>query len=194
MDREILAAMRRPGLPTVLSSTALVVAVFGSTPLGHAARDAIPAFARNAGKVDGIDASRTPRAGQLLALGKNKKFPASVGAIGPAGPAGPAGPKGDKGDPGAQGPPGMSELSVVTKTSASDSSFSQSAVALCPAGKRAVGGGATTFRPGPITVSKSQPQFVNAQPVGWVVIAHEIGNFADNWSVTASATCVKIAG
>ena len=53
-------------------------------------------FARNAGKVDGLDASRTPRPNRLLALGADGKFPASaIPAIsGPAGPPGPVGPRG----------------------------------------------------------------------------------------------------
>ena len=78
-------------------------------------------FARtsgNAQRVDGLNASRTPRAGQLLALNGAKKFPASVlpagitgpagsvGATGPAGPAGPAGGPGAKGDKGDSGAPG----------------------------------------------------------------------------------------
>jgi hypothetical protein len=193
VNREILAEMRRLDLPTVLSATALVVAVFGATPVGQAARDAIPAFARNAGKVDGIDASRTPKAGQLLALGKNKKFPASVGAIGPAGPAGPAGPKGDKGDSGAQGPVGMSDLSLATQGTASDSSFAKSATVLCPAGKRAVGGGGSTASAGPITFSQSRPHIVNGQPAGWVVVAHEITPDASNWSIVSSAVCAKVS-
>jgi hypothetical protein len=84
-------------VPIILSAVALVVAVMGSTSVGQAARSAIasiPPFATNAGAVDGIRASRTPKANQLLALNSSRKFPASVvprGAQGPAGPAGPAG-------------------------------------------------------------------------------------------------------
>ena len=36
-------------LPLVLSTTALIVAVFGSTPVGHAVASAIPPFAKSAG-------------------------------------------------------------------------------------------------------------------------------------------------
>jgi hypothetical protein len=82
-------------IPITLSVVALVIAVMGKTPVGQAARHAVvPLFAKNAGSVDGIKASKSPKAGQLLALGANRKFPASVvpaGARGPAGPAGPAG-------------------------------------------------------------------------------------------------------
>jgi collagen triple helix repeat protein len=68
-------------------------------------------FAQNADRVDGIHASTTPRAGALLPLGKNGKFPVSVisavkGPQGPAGPAGATGPQGAKGDTGAQGAKG----------------------------------------------------------------------------------------
>ena len=94
-------------LPLVLSATALVVAVFGSTPVGHAVGSAIPAFAKSAGyakqagnasALNGIKASKQPRPGMLVPLGADGKFPASVGLVGPAGP------KGDKGDKGATGP------------------------------------------------------------------------------------------
>jgi hypothetical protein len=89
-------------LPIVLSAAALVVAVLGSTPLGHAAGGLVKTavFAKNAGKVNGIKASRTPKAGQLVALGANAKLPSSVvpaGIAGAPGPQGPAGPKGPAG-------------------------------------------------------------------------------------------------
>lgn len=78
------------------------------------------AFARNAGAVNGIRASRNPTAGRLLPLGRNGRFPPSVvpvargprgdaGAQGPAGitgPRGPAGPTGPQGSGGPAGPPG----------------------------------------------------------------------------------------
>ncbi|HWL34336.1 MAG TPA: hypothetical protein VNP89_12100 [Gaiellaceae bacterium] len=65
--------------------------------------------AGNANSVDGLNASRTPRAGHLLALNASKKFPASVvpaGARGRTGPAGPAGATGATGSPGAKGDTG----------------------------------------------------------------------------------------
>ena len=88
-------------LPIVLSAAALVVAVMGTTPLGEAARNALPKV-KNADRVDMIHAAKTPTPGKLYPLGKNAKFPASVLSVtqGPKGDPGPAGPKGDKGDPG----------------------------------------------------------------------------------------------
>ena len=67
-------------ISTTLAATALIVAVLGITPLGHAAADAVrvAVFAQNAGKVGNIKASRTPVPGQLLALDAKGRFPASV--------------------------------------------------------------------------------------------------------------------
>lgn len=100
--------MNRQRLPLVLSAAALLVAVLGATPDGIAALTGgavrVALFAKNAAKVGGIGASKTPKAGKLLALGKNGKFPASVL---PAGKAGPAGPEGSRGAVGPQGVPGL---------------------------------------------------------------------------------------
>jgi hypothetical protein len=105
---------KRRRLPVALAVAALVVAVLGQTPVGEAARHVV-AYALNAGRVDGISASRTPKPGHLLALGPNGKFTASAvppgppgppGVQGPEGPIGPPGPEGPPGIPGAQGPPG----------------------------------------------------------------------------------------
>jgi hypothetical protein len=107
--------MNRQRLPVVLSAAALVIAVLGGTPLGHAARQGVARvalYAKNAGKVGGIAASKKPKPGKLVPLGKNGKFPASVlpgGVRGPAGPEGargPAGPAGPQGAAGARGPVG----------------------------------------------------------------------------------------
>ena len=94
-------------LPLVLSATALVVAVFGSTPVGHAVGSAIPAFAKSAGyakqagnasALNGIKASKQP--GPACSC---PSAPTEVPRLRRAS-AGPAGPKGDKGDKGATGP------------------------------------------------------------------------------------------
>jgi hypothetical protein len=104
-----------------LAGAALALAVIAATPAGGAARRSITAFAANAGAVNGIKASRTPKPGRLVPLGRNAKLPASVvpttrGARGPAGPQGPAGlqgPTGPQGPAGATGPagPGAAKLS-----------------------------------------------------------------------------------
>lgn len=78
--------MRRR-LPIVLSATALLVAVLGATPYAEAHGVVHALFAHNADKVDGLHASKSPRAGRLLPLRANRKFPASVIPAGAAGQA-----------------------------------------------------------------------------------------------------------
>jgi hypothetical protein len=136
----------------ILSLAALFLAVLGSTSLGEAALDAVP-FARNADRVDQFHASKTPKAGRLLPLGKNAKFPASVltvtrgatGATGPAGPAGPQGAKGDTGPRGAKGetgPPGPVALTyVVSETLPIIQQSRASGFVVCPEGEYVTGGG-----------------------------------------------------
>jgi len=92
----------------------LALAGLAASPAGGAARRSIAAFALNAGAVNGIKASRAPKAGRLVPLGRNAKLPASVvptirgarGAQGPIGPAGPPGPPGAQGPQGSTGPAG----------------------------------------------------------------------------------------
>jgi hypothetical protein len=95
----------------LLCPTALVLAALSLSPGGSAARRAVASFAQNAGAVNGIKASRKPRPGRLVPLGRNAKLPASVlplqrGQRGASGPAGPAGPPGASGPPGPAGPLG----------------------------------------------------------------------------------------
>ena len=96
----------------------LAAALLVWSPLGEAAGRTVANFARNAGAVNGIKASRKPVAGRLLPLGRNGKFPSSVvptvrgergadGAQGPRGPEGARGPAGPAGERGPAGPPGL---------------------------------------------------------------------------------------
>lgn len=80
-----------------IASVALLVALAGVTPADavRAAKQAL--FARNAGAVDGISASRRPRANRLLPLGPDGRFPAGVLPPGPRGPRGVQGPAGARG-------------------------------------------------------------------------------------------------
>jgi hypothetical protein len=108
----------------VLAGVVLPLAALAASPAGGAARRSIVAFASNAGAVNGIKASRTPKPGRLVPLGRNAKLPRSVvptirgprgasGAPGPAGPQGAAGPQGPRGPQGPTGPagPGAAKLS-----------------------------------------------------------------------------------
>ena len=99
--------------PTIvgLAGGVLALTALSAGPAGGAARRSIAAFATNAGAVNGIKASRTPKPGRLVPLGRNSKLPASVvpsqrGARGLTGPQGPVGPQGPAGFRGPAGPPG----------------------------------------------------------------------------------------
>ncbi|HET9288855.1 MAG TPA: hypothetical protein VFO26_14975 [Gaiella sp.] len=131
------------------------------------------------------------------------------GSAGPQGPAGPkggqgpkgaTGPKGAPGTPGAkgadgpQGPPGLSGLDVVTGTSPSDSSASKAAAAVCPQGKRVLGGGALATDSIGLADSVS---VVGGGPAnggkGWLAYAKEIGPNPQSWELAVYAICATPA-
>ncbi|HET7857026.1 MAG TPA: hypothetical protein VFL41_11275 [Gaiellaceae bacterium] len=155
-------------LPLALSVTALLVTLASFTPLGEAAGNAIPRLARNADMVDGIHASRTPRAGRLLPLNGARKFPASV--MPPAAPAGVAG------------------LEVLTVATVLDSSSPKSAVVNCPAGKKVIGGGARATGAGAVEVAVSEAY--PSSTTQWTTLAREVNTTGASWTLTAYAFCV----
>jgi hypothetical protein len=154
-------------LPLALSVAALLVTLASVTPLGEAAGEAIPRFARNADKVDGLHASRTPRAGRLLALNGARKFPASV--LPPTAPAGVAG------------------LEVLSTATALDSSSPKSAVVNCPAGKKILGGGARATGGGAVEVAVSEA--FPSSATQWTTLAREVNATGASWTLTAYAFC-----
>jgi len=94
-------------LPLVLSATALVVAVFGITPLGQATTNIVQThFARNANFLRGKAPSIKAGKNKIPAANKAGKLDASWGAVGARGAAGPPGANGAPGPQGPQGPPG----------------------------------------------------------------------------------------
>jgi hypothetical protein len=153
-------------LPIILSTTALVVAMAGITPLGEAAKDAIP-FARNADKVDGLHASRTPKAGRLLALDRSKKFPASVLTN--------ARPRG---------------IEVVTNASATDSSSPKIVFVHCPSPKLITGGGARVTGSGAEDVRVTESYTTPEKRDSWTVQAVESPATGQSWQLTGTAICV----
>lgn len=217
-------------LPIALSATALVVALFGSTPVGHAVAAKVPPFATKSGyakragdaaAVNGIKAAREPRAGQLVPLGTDGRFPPSVGI---AGPAGAHGPKGDKGEQGAQGaagprgvtgpkgatgpagpsgdrgpvgPPGPSGISGWQYLTAQRYIPPKSGVAwaiACPSGKKALGGGVALTDAYPKSYARIIESAPAGQATGWT--AH-VFNDAPAGSYTYSgfvwAICATVA-
>jgi hypothetical protein len=112
--------MHAPKVPAELAATALIVAVFGSAPISHAASTLIlpkrsvgtPQIKKNAitgAKVkDGTLAAADFTAGQLPRRPDRRHRPEgrhrASGRQGPKGDPGAQGPRGDKGDPGVSAP------------------------------------------------------------------------------------------
>ena len=154
-------------LPIVLSVTAIVVAIAGITPIGEAASNAIPRFARNADKVDGIHASRTPKAGRLLALDRNKTFPASVLTKA-----------------------SLRGIEIVTNTSATDSSSPKIVFVHCPSPKLITGGGARVTGSGADDVRVIESDTTSQSRDSWTVQAVESPATGQSWQLTGTAICV----
>jgi hypothetical protein len=184
-------------LPVVLSFTALAIALLGSTSVGHAFSSGVAkraVFAKNAGAVNGIKASKQPRPGRLLPLGPDGKFPASVGLAGPRGPQGLKGEKGDKGDTGdtgAQGPAGTSGLSgygyYVQGQDVAKETVASFAV-LCPAGQKPLGGGVSSTDPTKARITENAP-IIDPTETGWAAGVYNGGTAtiaAYVWAICAN--------
>jgi hypothetical protein len=114
--------MRRPAPATVIATIALLFAV---APVGEAASGWVKRalYARNAGSVDGIRASRTPHKGKLIALPASGTLPMSILPASVKGARGPAGPAGSNGTDGSGG-----SVLVATAGSAVNVGTAQTAV------------------------------------------------------------------
>jgi hypothetical protein len=188
-------------LPLILSATALVVAVLGSTGLGQAARNAIvphARFADNAGSVNGFKASRIARPGRLVVLNALGKFPKSVGQVGPQGPQGPQGPvgatgaAGPAGAAGAAGAPGVSGLTIVVNASATSGADTKTVDAVCSGGKKAIAGGGEVQGTTTNNVAIIQSDAL-ANNTGWRLTATETQPGAlGSWTAFAEAICATV--
>lgn len=179
-----MSRVRRPSLPLILSTVALVVAIGGSA---LAAVGAIPADGRftacyqtSSSILDRIVLLAEPGE-QCPNTYSRVTWPSQAGG-GQAGPAGPAGPPGPAGPAGAVGP-------VGPRGSAGDSSQSRlqvnvverevrltddrpSATARCPRGTLAVGGGGLGAD-GAFGYKASYPLVENRVAVGWGFALYE---------------------
>jgi len=145
-----LDAVLKTKLNTIVATTALVVAVFGATPLGHAAaRIVLPSNSVGATQIkknavttikvkDGSLLAADFKAGQLPAGPKGDK--GDPGAPGAAGAPGAPGAKGDKGDKGDQGLPGLTGVQIAFNVSPAGTGARAVSV-VCPYGKKVIGGG-----------------------------------------------------
>jgi hypothetical protein len=193
-------------LALVLSATALTVALFGSTPVGHAVGSKVPFFAKTAGYANragtaaalgGVKLSKQPRPGTLLPLGADGKFPASVGLAGPAGPkgekgdpgpagpkgaVGPAGPAGARGPAGENGANGVSGWQYLTETKSIKAGDTATLQVNCTGRRRALGGGVAVPYPNLYArVVQSAP--AGAAATGWLAT---VLNSYPNYTISAS--------
>jgi hypothetical protein len=186
-------------IPTILASTALAVALFGATPLGHAAGRMI--LPKNS-----VGAAQLKKAAVTGAKVKDGTLAAVDFAPGQL----PVGPKGDKGDPGGQGPKGdpgatgapgapgvqgpkgdagaagVSGYQLVTGTDVQAAPGAvANATATCPAGKMTLGGGFSTQGQGRARVIASGPP---GNGTYWLVSAENIAA-AGTLTIRAHAMC-----
>jgi hypothetical protein len=183
---------------SILAATALVVAVFGSTPIGHAAGDLV--LGRNSVgtaqlKQDAVTGAKVKN-GTLRAA----DFKAGTLVQGPQGPKGDTGaqgspgPKGDTGAPGAPGtagPPGVSGYQIVTVWAGPSSDSPKYIEAACPAGKRVLGSGGYTQSSDqtPVAVSRID---INAGGTKVGLSAFETTPTDENWQAMVQATCANV--
>lgn len=184
----------RDRLPMIVSITALLIALFGITPLGEAAYEAVVPrnsvgtlqLQRNAVKAAKI-APNAIRTGHVLD-GSLLAADFKAGQI----PQGPKGDKGDKGVPGNPGTPGAAGMSglvrvTATNTGGASSTSPRMASASCPTGKKLLGGGAfvnVVDQAAPIALRRSNP-------VGesWVAHAYETSATSVSWSLSVALIC-----
>lgn len=200
-----------------LAAVALATALSTKQPVTAVNQSAaVQSRGINADRVDGLHASKKPRAGRILALDRRAKFPASVlpsGFAGPQGPAGAAGPVGAAGSDGADGatgptgavgstgatgPAGISGREVVTAESANDATDLKAVYVNCPSPKLAVGGGGAAVAESAtpqvaLTVSQSMDLGFPFNSSGWIAYANEITALATDWKLVVNAICVNVA-
>lgn len=174
-------------LALAMSAAALVVALLGSTPLGHALTSQVPRnsvgplqLKRNAVGPAKV-APNAIRTGHVLD-GSLLTADFKSGQI-------PQGPKGEKGEKGDQGPSGLSAREVVSASTPVDSTDFRSITATCPAGKVAIGGGAGVDLFVVAGVTSSAPSGTDS----WRASAIEFNPSASAWRLTAFVVCARVA-
>jgi hypothetical protein len=196
----------RARLPLIFSVTALFVALFGSTPLGDAAYQALvprnsvgtPQLKQNAVTSAKIapDAIRT---GQIVD-GSLLTADFKTGQI-PQGPQGPKGDKGERGDTGPRGPAGLqgprgpSGISgwqiVAERRRIPKQGTGQIWSVLCPAGKKVLGGGVTISPRGGASGFRLLQNGPHDQGAGWEATAFN-GGSSDDVSAAVWAICAFV--
>jgi hypothetical protein len=176
--------------PTILAATALVVAVFGSTPLGNAAgRMILPKNSVGSAQLKTAAVTGAKVKDGTLVAADFAPGQLSGGQQGPKGDPGAQGPKGDTGLRGPTGAPGLSGYEVVTGPIVSVTGPAGFSTATCPAGKLAVGGGYVAGGGTGGIVAASAP---TAAGTAWTVGLRNAGGVGTP-QVEAFAVCAAVA-
>jgi hypothetical protein len=184
---------RRPSPALIVACLALLVA------LGGTSYAAIALAPNSVGtkhlKNNAVVASKVKNRSLLrVDFKRGQLVPGPRGRSGAQGLPGAAGPSGPQGPGGPQGPPGLSGLEVVS-TPETDTEQEKFVVAICPSGKRVIGGG---FRvdssfmnvENSVAVTRSDPLAVDR----WEAKAHTTLLAPPLWTLTAYAMCATLAG
>lgn len=155
------------------------------------------------GQVKNADLANNAVTSSKVANGSllDQDFAAGQLPQGPQGERGLQGEQGVQGVPGTPGEPGLSGLVQISNASANDSVSSKSAVATCPAGKRAISGsadinnGTTGSSPDQLTdvvITNSGSTSPETTVPGTVFArAHEEEPHAGNWNVQVRGICAN---
>lgn len=172
-------------LPIVLSTTALVVALLGATPIGTAARNLV--VPRNS-----VGTAQLKNNSVVSSKVRNRSLVAADFRLGqlPRGAQGPQGPAGPSGAAGPQGPPGTSGRETIFTTSPITSVSYKALTAACPAGKQVLGGGAAIAPAAAATAVAITSSYLSGTT--WVAAARETAVFAGNWSLNTVVICANV--
>lgn len=187
--------MFRSKISIVISLGALVVAVFGATPLARAAAEMVvpkssvgtkqlkKAAVTSLKVKDGSLLSADFKAGQLPAGQQGPKgdtgLPGPKGAQGPQGPQGAQGAQGQAGPAGPQGPAGISGYQQLSSVGTVYPGDTAEKTVLCPTGKKPLGGGVWTDEP----YVKTIYAFPSNPSPGWSAQVQNSGQATKQFSV-----------
>jgi len=201
------AHWRTHRLPLALSTSAVVIAVLGATPVGQAAkrlvlppnsvgtaqlkRSSVTAVKVKAHSLTAADF----RPGQLTGGPAGPTGPqGDVGSRGPAGPKGPTGargPVGPRGAPGADGADGVTGWQLVQGTLVLPSGGQNVGSASCPSGDKVFGGGVTSYNAKGANLKAIAENGPNGTATGWVADVYNSDNGSTDvfiWAICGKAS------
>jgi hypothetical protein len=164
--------MRTPKIPTALALAALVVAVLGTTPLGHAAGSVLPRSSVGTPqlKKSAVTAAKLKSnsvTGAKVADGSITAADLKAGTL----------------------PSGFSDLQTVEVASSNDSVSPKTVYANCPAGKRVISVGGWTIG-GVVPIALAN--MVKVGESTGAVSAFESSATASNWMLAADVICARL--